>query len=120
MSEETMAQHAKIDTMLIADAAQLLELAEREKAIDEVLELGGAIDGLLQQQIGMNIDALQTATGRVFSAAERAEISAETLKAWRYTFLVSGLEHPNVVRMIKQITVEGPEKVHAVAEALSA
>ena len=114
------AQHAKMDTMLIAEVVEGLSMAEREAAIDEVLELGGAIDGLLQQQIAMNIDALETATGRVFSETERAEITAETLKAWRYTFLVSGLDHPNVVKMVQEITIEGPAKVTAVAEALSA
>src|SRR5205814_2013894 len=85
------AQHAKMDTMLIAELVETMPLADREAAIDEVLELGGAIDGLLQQQIGLNIDALAAATGRAFTQAERAEIFTETLRAWRYTFLVSGL-----------------------------
>jgi hypothetical protein len=114
------AQHAKMDTMLIAETVEGMSMAEREAAVDEVIELGGAIDGLLQQQIGMNIDALEVATGRTFTVAEQAEITAETLKAWRYTFLVSGLEHPNVVKMLTEITVEGPGKFHAVAQALSA
>lgn len=114
------AQHAKIDTMLVAEQVEDISIADRERAIDEVLELGGAIDGLLQQQIAMNIDTLARVTGRTFSQAERDEITAETLKAWRYTFLVSGLEHPNVVKLIDEITVEGPAKVRAVATALSA
>ncbi len=114
------AQHAKMDTMLIAEMVDGLSMADREAAIDEVLELGGAIDGLLQQQIGMNIDALEVATGRVFTEAQRAEIADSTLKAWRWTFLVSGLEHPNVVKLVSEITTEGPDKFHAVAEALSA
>ena len=114
------AQHAKMDTMLIADLAQDLPLAEREAAIDEVLELGMAIDGLLQQQIGMNIDALEAATGRVFTAAEREEITDATLHAWRWTFLVSGLEHPKVVKLVEEITEEGPAKLRSAAAALSA
>jgi hypothetical protein len=95
-------------------------MVEREAAIDEVLELGGAIDGLLQQQIGLNIDALQAATGRVFTEAEREEIAAKTLRAWRWTFLVSGLEHPKVVKLVEEITDQGPAKIRSVAEALSA
>jgi hypothetical protein len=114
------AQHAKIDTMLIAEMVEDMPMAEREAAIDEVLELGGAIDGLLQQQIAMNIDALEVATGRIYAEAERADITAQTLRAWRWTFLVSGLEHPNVVKLVEQITDEGPPKVRAVAQALSA
>jgi hypothetical protein len=114
------AQHAKLDTMLIAEMVEDMSMVEREAAIDEVLELGGAIDGLLQQQIGLNIDALQAATGRVFTEAEREEIAAKTLRAWRWTFLVSGLEHPKVVKLVEEITDQGPAKIRSVAEALSA
>jgi len=114
------AQHAKLDTMLIAEMVEDMPMAEREAAIDEVLELGGAIDGLLQQQIGLNIDALQAATGRVFTADERDEIAAKTLHAWRWTFLVSGLEHPKVVKLVEEITDQGPAKLRNVAAALSA
>jgi hypothetical protein len=114
------AQHAKMDTLLIGEIVADLPIEAREAAIDEVIELGGAVDGLLQQQIGMNIDALEVATARDFTEEERAEITAQTLKAWRWTFLVSGLTHPNVVKLVNEITVEGPAKVGAVVEALSA
>ena len=56
-------QHAKLDTLLIGEEAEQLTLEEREAAVDEVLELGGAIDGLLLQQIGMNIEALEKRAG---------------------------------------------------------
>ena len=83
------AQHAKLDTLLIGEVAEDLTLEERETAIDEVLELGGAIDGLLAQQIGMNIEALEKATGRTFTDGEEGGITANTQRAWRWTFLVS-------------------------------
>ena len=114
------AQHAKLDTLLIGEVAEQLSLEERETAIDEVIELGGAIDGLLAQQIGLNIEALEKVTGRTFTAAEEEEITTKTRRAWRWTFLVSGLEHPNVVKTIGELTTLGPGKIKGVAEALSA
>jgi hypothetical protein len=114
------AQHAKVDTMLIAEMVEDMTMAEREAAIDEVVELGGAIDALLQQQVSMNIDALEGSTGRVFTQPEREEIRARTLRAWRWTFLVSGLEHPNVIKLVGEITDEGAAKIRSVAQALSA
>ena len=114
------AQHAKLDTLLIGEVAEQLTLEERETAIDEVLELGGAIDGLLAQQIGLNIEALEKVTGRTFTAAEKEEITTKTQRAWRWTFLVSGLEHPNVVKAIGELTTLGPGKIEGVAAALSA
>ena len=114
------AQHAKLDTLLIGEVAEDLTLEERETAIDEVLELGGAIDGLLAQQIGLNIEALEKATGRTFTPAEKEEITTNTQRAWRWTFLVSGLEHPNIVKAIGELTTLGPGKIEGVAAALSA
>ena len=114
------AQHAKLDTLLIGEVAEQLTLEERETAIDEVIELGGAIDGLLAQQVGLNIEALEKVTSRTFTVAEKEEITTKTQRAWRWTFLVSGLEHPNVVKTIGELTTLGPAKIKGVAEALSA
>lgn len=70
---------------------------QREQAIDQLLELGGAVDGLPGKQIELDIDALRTATGRTFTEAERDEIRTHQQRAHRWTFLVSGLRHPNFV-----------------------
>ena len=114
------AQHAKQDMLLISELAEKLTLEERETAIDEVIELGGAIDGLLAQQIVLNIEALEKVTSRTFTAAEKEEITTRTQHAWRWTFLVSGLEHPNVAKIVGALTTEGPGKIKDVVEALSA
>jgi hypothetical protein len=114
------AQHAKLDTLLIDEITETVALDKREAAIDELLELGGAIDGLLLQQIGLNIETLEKATGRTFTDAEKEEITTKTQRAWRWTFLVSGLEHPNFVKLVNQLTTEGPGKIKGAAEALSA
>jgi hypothetical protein len=74
----------------------------------------------LQQQIALNLEALAQMTGRSFSEAERQEMSDKTLHAWRWTFLVSGLEHPRVVTLVTDITEAGPAKFRQAAEALSA
>jgi hypothetical protein len=114
------AQHAKLDTLLIDEISEKVTLKEREAAIDELLELGGAIDGLLTQQIGLNIDALEKATGSMFTDGEKEEITTKTQRAWRWTFLVSGLEHPNFVKLVNELTTEGPEKIKSAAKSLSA
>jgi hypothetical protein len=114
------AQHAKLDTLLINEISEKVTLKEREAAIDELLELGGAIDGLLSQQIGLNIDTLEKATDSMFTDGEKEEITTKTQRAWRWTFLVSGLEHPNFVKLVNELTTEGPEKIKSAAKALSA
>src|SRR5262245_36950563 len=113
-------RHARMDSLLIDEVANSLSADEREKAIDELLELGGAVDGLLAQQAELDIDALQAATGRTLTDAERDEIRTHQLRSYRWTFLVSGLEHPNFVGIVDQLTDHGTNKLSQAATALSA
>ena len=114
------AQHAKLDTLLIDEISGTATAEERERAVDELLELGTAIDALLLQQIGLNIETLEKATGRTFTDAEKEEITRQTRHAWRWTFLVSGLEHPKFVQVVNALTTKGSEKIKTAVAALSA
>jgi hypothetical protein len=75
---------------------------------------------LLGDQVELDIDALQAATERHFTEAERDEIRTHQRRAYRWTLLVSGLEHPNFVRIVEQLTTHGAQKVAAAARALAA
>lgn len=113
------AQHAKIDSLLIDEITREIGAEDREKAVDELIELGGAVDGLLSQQADLDLESLERAIGRTLSEDEKAEIKRHTQRAYRWTFLVSGLEHPNFVRIVSELTERGPAKLEAVARALS-
>jgi|SRR5262245_12643206 len=113
-------RHARMDSLLIEEVARDLGPAEREAAVDGLLELGTAVDGLLAQQGELDIDALQLATGRTFTEAERDEIRTHQQRAYRWTFLVSGLEHPNFIRIVDELTPSGAAKLAQAATTLSA
>jgi hypothetical protein len=113
-------QHAKADSLLMDEFVGNLSEEEREGAVDELLELGMAIDGLLAQQVDMDIEALERTTGRAFSEGERDEIRSHQRRAYRWTFLVSGLEHPNFVQIVNELTDAGGEKIAEAANALAA
>jgi hypothetical protein len=113
-------RHARMDSLLIDEVASSLPADEREKAVDELLELGGAVDGLLAQQTELDIDALQAASGRTITDAERDEIRTHQLRSYRWTFLVSGLQHPKFVEIVEQLTADGAHKLDQAATALSA
>jgi len=114
------AQHSKIDSLLIDEISGELSETDREKAIDELLELGGAVDGLLSQQADLDIESLQAATQRTFADEQKAEIKKRTHRAYRWTFLVSGLEHPSFTKIVGELTTKGLGKIKAAATALSA
>jgi hypothetical protein len=113
-------RHARLDSLLIDEVASDLTPEEREHAVDQLLELGGAVDGLLAQQAELDIDALQLATGRIFTDDERDEIRTHQQRSYRWTFLVSGLEHPNFVSIVDRLTPNGADKLAQVATALAA
>jgi hypothetical protein len=113
-------RHARMDSLLVDEVADGLSAEEREQAIDQLLELGGAVDGLLGDQVELDIDALQAASDRRFTEAERDEIRTHQRRAYRWTFLVSGLEHPNFVRIVEQLTTHGADKIAGTARALAA
>jgi len=113
------AQHAKIDSLLIDEITRDMTDEDREAAVDELLELGGAIDGLLSQQADLDLASLEKAIGRTLSGSEKEEIKRHTHRAYRWTFIVSGLEHPEFVQIVSELTTRGPAKLKAVAKALS-
>ena len=114
------AQHAKIDSLLMDELAPQLSLADREKAIDELLELVGAFDGLLRAQSECNLESLGKATGRTFSEEEQAEILTHAHNALRWGFLVVGLEHPKFTEIVGALTEGGTAKLSAAAKTYSA
>jgi hypothetical protein len=113
------AQHAKIDSLLIDELTREISAADREKAVDELLELGGAVDVLLSQQADLDMQSLEKKIERTLRDEEKAKIKEHTLRAYRWTFLVSGLEHPTFVQIVGELTSEGQGKLRAAAQALS-
>jgi hypothetical protein len=113
------ATHAKLDSLLIDEIVGPLSLEEREHAVSELLELGGAIDGLLSQQADLDIESLERATGRTFTTPQRAEIKTSVHRAYRWTFIVSGLRHPTFVKIVSELTEHGPRRLEEAAVALS-
>ncbi|MGH6886328.1 MAG: hypothetical protein ACREDZ_11370 [Kiloniellales bacterium] len=88
-------QHAKLDTMMVEDLAAGMTAAEIAKAVDGYLEIGGMIDGGLKQQVVFDLQALAQAIGRVFTAVERDQLTTQQHQAQRWTFIGSGMGHPN-------------------------
>lgn len=113
------AQHAKADSLMLEEVVQHLSDAQREAAVDELLELGMAIDGLLAQQIELDIASFGQACERSFSAEEKDEIRDAQRRSYRWTFLVSGLEHPKFTQIVSELTETGAKKIADAATVLS-
>ena len=114
------AQHAKLDHLEVHRAARDLTPAARETAIDELLEIGGAFDGLIKAQAELDLVSLEKLIGRTLSDADKEEILSVQHQAYRYTFLGSALQHPKFAAQVAELTRNGSAKIQAAGEAMSA
>ncbi len=109
------AQHAKLDTLMVEALAQGRSEAELDKAFDEYLEIGGFIDGGLRQQAEFNLENLQRSTGRTLTEKERAEFMTKQHQAMRWTFLGSGMTHPNFQTTLGRLSPALRQRLEQVA-----
>jgi len=110
-------QHAQLDTLMIETLAEPMTTEQRLAAADGYLEIGSFLDGGLAQQVEFDIAAFERATGRSLNREERAEFKTVQHRALRWTFLGSGLTHPQVAATLHRITPDGAEKIAEVAQA---
>jgi len=113
------AQHAMLDTLMIAELVNGVSEAEFVAAVDGYLEIGGAFDGLLKQQAAFDLDALEKASGRKLGEAERAKLREQQHQAQRWTFLGSGIGHPNFLSTIGQISPASRKRLEEVVPVFS-
>jgi hypothetical protein len=109
------AQHAKLDTLMVEELAQGCSPGDIETAVKGYLEIGGMIDGGLKQQAAFDLDALTQATGRRLAAAEREELTAQQHQAQRWTFIGSGMSHPNFLATVEALRPESRKELAEIA-----
>ena len=86
-------------------------------AVEEYLEIGGFIDGGLQQQVELDLAALMRATGQALTDAEKETFRRVQLQANRWTYLGSGLTHEGFLATLERLSPKARARVEAVAPA---
>jgi hypothetical protein len=110
-------QHAKLDTLLVQEMGRGMDEPAILDAVDHYFQMGGFIDGGLKQQVAFDLDAFQRATGRVLTAEERAQFERVQHQANRWTFIGSGMTHPNVLATIGALSATARRRIEDVAPA---
>jgi hypothetical protein len=93
------AQHAKLDTLMASTRSG----EEIDRAVDGYLDIGGFLDGGLKQQVEFDLESFVQATGRKLANEERAEFIKVQHQANRWTYLGSGMTHPEVLATLESI-----------------
>lgn len=109
-------QHARLDHLETLRAFRGMTDADKDQAVDDLIVLVGAVDGLLQTQARLDVENLERGLGRTLGTAERQEVLAGVTAAKRYTFIESGVTHPNFQELFGLVTT--PAQQRKVQEAL--
>lgn len=105
------AQHAKLDTLMVESLAEGCDEQELEKAINEYLEIGGFLDGGLKMQTQFDLEAFERATSRKLTDGQREQFMTTQHQANRWTYLGSGMTHPNFLATVEQLQPEARKRL---------
>ena len=84
-------QHAILDELELVNEDRKLDAAQRSAAVDDLIALVGAVDGLLQAQAKADAHYFMQAAATRFTAAQADQIHEKVLKAYRWQYIVSGV-----------------------------
>jgi hypothetical protein len=106
-------QHAILDEIELVAEDRKLTPAERDTAVDQLIGLVGAVDGILQNQARADADYFIAIASRPFSAEEAAQIHAGVLKAYRWQYIVSGVMEPRFQKtLFSLVDAAQAERIH--------
>ena len=110
-------QHAILDELEWAAENARITDAERDAAVDDLIALVGAVDGILQAQAVADTEYFLAMTGRGNDEPVRAAVGATVLRAYRWQYIVSGVQHPHFGRLLSSMTTAA--QMQRIADALS-
>jgi hypothetical protein len=108
-------QHTKLDTLILESVVKAATPKEIDQAFKEYGEIGAFLDQGIQQQAEFEADSFVQATGKNLSKSEREEMTNAVLKGMRWTYLGTGMTHPNFLATVEQISPEGKKQIEAMA-----
>ena len=110
-------QHAIMDELEWKRENAKLSDAQRDQAVDDLIELVAAVDGILQLQSVQDADYFIANADRAFSSDERKHISENLLKAYRWQYIVSGIQDTRFFEVLSGLINE--EQVARINKALA-
>jgi hypothetical protein len=86
----------------------------RDKAVDDLIGLVGAVDGILQAQARSDADYFLLNAGGAFTSEQARQIHDTVLKAYRFQYIVSGVQEPRFLELLgSMITAEQGARINA-------
>lgn len=97
-------QHAILDELEWRRVHAGMDAAARDRAVDELIDLVVAVDGILQAQAVADSDYFLAICPRRLDSREAAALHAATLAAYRWQYILSGAQEPRFVQILGELT----------------
>ena len=99
-------QHAILDELELLRHDAALSPEERDRGVDDFIELVAAVDGILQAQAEADAAYFARICGRFVEAGEAQAIEAAFLAAYRWQYIHSGAGHPHFGKVLSSLITE--------------
>ncbi|MFO1315536.1 MAG: hypothetical protein U1F58_08010 [Burkholderiales bacterium] len=110
-------QHAIVDELEWRRCDAGLTAAERDRGVDDLIALVADVDGIVRTQAQADADYVMRCAGRAFSAAEQDAIHDAMRKAYRWQYIVTGVQEPRFVEVLQALVT--PEQMERIGRALA-
>ncbi|MGW8310322.1 MAG: hypothetical protein ACWGNB_04600 [Thiogranum sp.] len=105
-------QHAVLDELEWRRENGRLSDSERDRAVDDLIDLVVAVDGILQMQSDADANYFCMIAGRSFETAERQRIRQGLLQAYRWQYILSGVQGPRFSSILgSMVTDQQAERI---------
>lgn len=110
-------QHAILDELEWRREDATLSPAQRDLAVDDLIDLVASVDGLLQVQAASDVDYFLRNCRRRFGGREVEALRTIVLKAYRWQYIVSGVQNPRFMEILGDLIT--PEQAEQISTALA-
>jgi hypothetical protein len=93
-------QHAILDELELVHHHATLDAPARDRGVDDLIQLVAAVDGVLRAQSAADTAYFRAVCGRTVGHVEAVAIEAAFLAAYRWQYILSGVQHPHFVGVL--------------------
>jgi hypothetical protein len=97
-------QHAILDELEWKREHAKLSEEECDRAVNDLIDLVGAVDGILQLQSAADAEYFVRICGRILDEGQEQQLKEMLLKAYRWQYIVSGVQEPRFSALLGELT----------------
>ena len=113
-------QHAIMDELKWRRVDAGTSDAARDIAVDELIQLVVAVDGIVQGQAAADGDYFARTCGRQLTGFETGMVQKTLLEAYRWQYILSGEQHPHFARTLASLTTDAQlGRIHGALSCLA-